>query len=179
MNTQRISAEQYLADKNNSTTIDLRTAAEVEFECIENCHALPVQELSQERLEQVLEVAKHTGGPIHLLCQSGRRAEMAVDKLKHCDNLELIIIEGGLNALKTAGAKITLGNRKVISLERQVRIAAGTLTVLGVVLGTFIHPGFYGMSAFVGAGLMFAGITDTCGMALMLARMPWNAASKA
>ena len=62
----------------------------------------------------------------------------------------------------------------VVSLERQVRIVAGFLTLGGVVLGALVHPGFYGLSAFVGAGLMFAGITDWCGMAMVLARMPWN-----
>jgi hypothetical protein len=62
----------------------------------------------------------------------------------------------------------------VISLERQVRIAAGLLVLAGVVLGTWVHPAFYGLSAFVGAGLTFAGITDWCGMGLLLARMPWN-----
>ena len=68
------------------------------------------------------------------------------------------------------------GERKAISLERQVRIAAGSLVVLGTALGAFVHPDFLGLSAFVGAGLVFAGVTDTCGMGMMLARMPWNRA---
>jgi len=62
----------------------------------------------------------------------------------------------------------------VISLERQVRITAGALVVTGVVLGWFVHPGFYGLSAFIGAGLVFAGITDICGLCLLLAKLPWN-----
>jgi Flp pilus assembly protein TadB len=62
----------------------------------------------------------------------------------------------------------------VISLERQVRITAGALVVTGVVLGWFVHPGFYGLSAFIGAGLVFAGITDICGVCLLLAKLPWN-----
>ena len=61
-----------------------------------------------------------------------------------------------------------------ISLERQVRISAGALVVAGVALGWFVHPSFYGLSAFVGAGLIFAGITDICGMCLLLAKLPWN-----
>jgi predicted branched-subunit amino acid permease len=64
--------------------------------------------------------------------------------------------------------------KKVVSLERQVRIAAGTLVLVGAVLGWLVHPGFMGLSAFVGAGLVFAGVTDTCGMGMLLARMPWN-----
>ena len=61
-----------------------------------------------------------------------------------------------------------------ISLERQVRISAGALVVAGVGLGWFVLPVFYGLSAFVGAGLIFAGITDICGMCLLLAKLPWN-----
>jgi len=63
---------------------------------------------------------------------------------------------------------------KAVSLERHVRIAAGSLVLFGVILGTWVHPGFYGLSAFVGAGLIFAGVTDWCGMAMVLAKMPWN-----
>ena len=67
--------------------------------------------------------------------------------------------------------------KKAISLERQVRIAAGSLVLLGAAL-SFVHPAFIGVSAFVGAGLVFAGITDTCGMGMILARMPWNRCSQ-
>jgi hypothetical protein len=62
----------------------------------------------------------------------------------------------------------------VISLERQVRITAGALVVIGVALGWFVHPGFYGLSAFIGAGLVFAGVTDICGLCVLLAKLPWN-----
>lgn len=178
MNTKRISANEYLSTTQPTTTIDLRTAAEYEQECIDGCIALPVQELNEARFKQVLDIAKHSEGPVHLLCQSGRRADMAIEKLRDVSTHELVIIDGGLNALKAAGAKTSVGTRKTISLERQVRIAAGALVLIGVGLGFTAHVGFFGLSAFVGAGLMFAGITDTCGMALMLAHMPWNKASK-
>ena len=61
-----------------------------------------------------------------------------------------------------------------MSLERQVRIAAGFLVLMGAVIGHFVHLGGYGLSAFIGAGLVFAGVTDTCGMGMLIARMPWN-----
>ena len=67
------------------------------------------------------------------------------------------------------------GAGRVISLERQVRIAAGSLVLTGVILAWFVNPCFIGLSAFVGAGLIFAGITDWCGMGLLLAKLPWNA----
>ena len=85
----------------------------------------------------------------------------------------MVNVEGGTLACVEAGLPVVRG-KKAISLERQVRIAAGSLVLLGVLLGWFVHPAFIGLSAFVGAGLVFAGITDTCGMGMMLARMPWN-----
>jgi|SaaInlV_100m_DNA_5_1039725.scaffolds.fasta_scaffold21840_2 rhodanese-related sulfurtransferase len=180
MTAKRISAAEYLeAHRSHApTTVDLRTAAEADSECLEGCLSLPVQELNKETFEQLLEAAEHSDGPVHLLCQSGKRAEMAVEKLQGLTDRELIIIEGGLNAAKLAGANISRGERKVISLERQVRIAAGSLAVLGVVLGSLVHPANYAISAVVGAGLVFAGVTDTCGMALTLAKMPWNSGRK-
>lgn len=86
-------------------------------------------------------------------------------------------VEGGTLAWEGAGLPVVRG-RRVISLERQVRIAAGALVVAGVLLGWLVHPAFLGLSAFVGAGLVFAGVTDTCGMGLLLARMPWNRIEK-
>ena len=73
----------------------------------------------------------------------------------------------------SAGLPVVRG-KSAMSLERQVRIAAGFLALLGALFGFFVHPNYFGLSAFVGAGLMFAGITDTCGMAMLIARMPWN-----
>ena len=76
-------------------------------------------------------------------------------------------------ACVVAGVPFVRG-KKAVSLERQVRIAAGTLVLAGAVLGWFVDSAFIGLSAFVGAGLLFAGVTDTCGMGMVLARMPWN-----
>jgi hypothetical protein len=64
--------------------------------------------------------------------------------------------------------------RKVVSLERQVRIAAGTIVLVGVILAAFVNPAFVWLSGFVGAGLVFSGVTNFCGMGLVLARAPWN-----
>jgi len=85
----------------------------------------------------------------------------------------LCVIEGGIGAFAAAGGT-TVKGRTVLSLERQVRIAAGILVLVGVLAGAFAHPGFLFVSGIVGAGLIFAGVTDWCGMGLLLARMPWN-----
>ncbi len=86
---------------------------------------------------------------------------------------DVINIEGGTSAWEQAGLPVVRG-KKAMSLERQVRIAAGSLILVGVILSFVVHPYLIGISAFVGAGLVFAGITDTCGMGMMLAKMPWN-----
>ena len=100
--------------------------------------------------------------------------EICAEKLEKEGFTDCQVVEGGTLGWAEAGLPVNRGTTKVISLERQVRIAAGLLVLTGVALGTWVHPGFYGISAFVGAGLTFAGITDWCGMAMLLAKMPWN-----
>jgi rhodanese-related sulfurtransferase len=107
-----------------------------------------------------------------LLCKSGGRATKAANRLVEA-GIDCIVVEGGTDAWVAAGLPV-VRERSVISLERQVRIAAGSLVLIGAVLALLVHPYFIGLSAFVGAGLVFAGVTNTCGMGLLLARMPWN-----
>ncbi|MDE0956784.1 MAG: rhodanese-like domain-containing protein [Pseudomonadales bacterium] len=155
--------------------IDLRTYAEVNTESLDGCAHFPVQKLKASELKIYLQQQNHEPTqPIYLLCASGQRAVRTANQLQDDLDFKLIIIEGGLNALKQLGTSVTEGDNTVISLERQVRIASGSLVVIGVLLGLLIHPWFYGLSAFVGSGLVFAGATNNCGMALVLAKMPWN-----
>jgi rhodanese-related sulfurtransferase len=84
------------------------------------------------------------------------------------------VIEGGTEAWASLGLPVEGTGRKTISIERQVRIGAGALVLTGVILGFLVNPGYFSLSAFVGAGLLFAGITDWCSMGLLLARAPWN-----
>jgi rhodanese-related sulfurtransferase len=107
--------------------------------------------------------------PCYLICHTGARAEKAAKKFP-----QAIVVEGGTQAWIEAGLPVDRSPSKVISLERQVRIAAGSLVLTGAALGWLVHPGFYGLSALVGGGLVFAGITDFCGMGLLLAKLPWN-----
>ena len=114
-----------------------------------------------------------SGEPIYLICKSGNRSSMAAQKFLDSGIENVVNVEGGTTAWVEAGLPVLRG-KKAVSLERQVRILAGFLALLGAVLGFFVHPYFVGLSAFIGAGLMFAGITDTCGMGMMLSKMPWN-----
>lgn len=108
-------------------------------------------------------------------CRSGARTSGNAGRLAAAaQDCQAYILEGGLNAWKKAGLPVTLDRRQPIELMRQVQIAAGMLILFGVLLGAFVAPGFYALSGFVGAGLLFAGVTGFCGMARLLAVMPWN-----
>ncbi|TVZ39901.1 rhodanese-related sulfurtransferase [Alteromonadaceae bacterium 2753L.S.0a.02] len=176
MTAQSISATEFLSNNNNEATIiDLRTPAEVSRENIDNCICLPLQTLTPESLHTKLHdrLNKKTLR-VFLLCQSGMRAHAAVRQLGVIKGIEWVVIEGGLNAIKTAGGTVNCGAHLVIPLERQVRIAAGVVILTGVLLGSFLNSAFFLLSGFVGVGLIFAGVTDRCGLAFLLTRMPWN-----
>jgi len=111
--------------------------------------------------------------PIYFICKSGSRAAKACEKMQAAGVGNALSIDGGTEAWERAGLPVVRG-KAAMSLERQVRIAAGSLVLIGLALGWFVHPYLYGLSAFVGAGLVFAGVTDWCGMGMLLARMPWN-----
>jgi rhodanese-related sulfurtransferase len=150
--------------------IDVRTPAE-----FREIHATIARNMPLDRLDAQALAAGRNGSadkPLYVICRSGKRADQACQQLE-TSGLKVVNVEGGTLAWEQAGLPVVRG-KKTISLERQVRIAAGSLVVLGVVLGWFVHPVFFLLSAFVGAGLVFAGVTDTCGMGMLLARMPWN-----
>jgi rhodanese-related sulfurtransferase len=148
--------------------IDVRTP--VEFREV---HATIARNIPLDQLDPAALAAAHRNGePLYVICRSGNRGRQACEKLAAA-GLNVVNVEGGTLAWEQAGLPVVRG-RKAISLERQVRIAAGFLVLLGSVLALVVHPYWAALSAFVGAGLMFAGITDTCGMAMILARMPWN-----
>lgn len=151
------------------TLIDVRTPAEHGEIHLEGSTLMPLDRLDPAAVKSAAEQAE----ACVLICRSGKRAEQAYQKLHSAGCENLVILDGGVNAWDEAGLPVNRGS-KAMSLERQVRIAAGFMVLSGVILGTWVHPGFYGISGFVGAGLMFAGITDWCGMAMILAKMPWN-----
>jgi rhodanese-related sulfurtransferase len=111
--------------------------------------------------------------PLYVICRSGGRGRQACERFQQAGFTNVINVEGGTLACAEAGLPMIRG-KAAMSLERQVRIAAGSLVLVGAALALFVHPAFIGLSAFIGAGLVFAGITDTCGMGMILARMPWN-----
>ncbi len=128
--------------------------------------------------------------PVYILCRSGNRAKTAADKFTAAGYQNIYIIEGGIIACEEYGLPVsssagteadTPANKTTapISLERQVRIAAGALVVLGALFGFILSPIFYLLSLFVGGGLIYSGLTDRCGMALLLTKAPWNKSTSA
>jgi rhodanese-related sulfurtransferase len=108
-------------------------------------------------------------------CRSGMRtAGNAARLAAAAEDCQAFILEGGIDAWKKAGLPVSIDRRQPIELMRQVQIAAGSLVFIGVLLGWFVTPVFYLLSGFVGAGLLFAGVSGFCGMAYVLAAMPWN-----
>ncbi|WP_193211090.1 rhodanese-like domain-containing protein [Luteolibacter marinus] len=152
--------------------IDVRTPAEHGEIHIEEATLMPLDRLDPAKVRD-----GSSDRTCVLVCRSGKRAEQARQKLAAAGCENLAVLDGGVTAWEQAGLPVERG-AAVMPLERQVRIAAGLLVLTGVTLGFAVHPGFFGLSAFVGAGLVFAGITDWCGMGLLLARMPWNQRSR-
>lgn len=154
--------------------IDVRTPAEFREVHIDFAENLPLDRLDPTALPGP--ACGTADQPLYVVCRSGNRAKQACEKLVAAGVSNVVNVEGGTLAYEAAGLPVVRG-QKTISLERQVRIAAGALVLTGAILGLFVHPYWIALSAFVGAGLMFAGITDTCGMGMLLARMPWNQVS--
>ena len=158
-----------LLREGGATLVDVREADEHARERIPGARNLPLS-----RLEEA-ELAVHQGKPVLFHCRSGARTAGNADRLAAKAGLcEAYVVEGGLDAWKRAGLPVAEDRRQPIELMRQVQIAAGSMVVLGVLLGAFVTPGFYLLSGFVGAGLVFAGVTGTCGLARVLRMMPWN-----
>lgn len=158
-----------LSMQSETRLIDVRTPREYEEAHVPEAENVPLDRLSKD--------ASLAGDSetVYVLCKSGGRASQACQVLAGAGGSQPVLVEGGTDAWLAAGLPVTRG-RKAMSLERQVRIAAGSLVLTGLAVGLLVHPIGFVLSGFVGAGLIFAGVTDTCGMGLLLARMPWNSA---
>jgi rhodanese-related sulfurtransferase len=165
-----------LAQKQNGDKIDLidvRTPAE-----FREVHAVGAKNLPLDSAQLKELIANRNGSaePLFVICKSGSRSTQACKKFLDAGASNVVSVEGGTSAWVDAGLPIVRG-KKTMSLERQVRIAAGMITFVGAVTAMVTgNVYFAGIPAFVGAGLTFAGVTDTCGMGMMLAKMPWNQA---
>ncbi len=152
---------------------DIREVDEFAREHIAGAESMPLSGSTGQA------VTLSSGQSAIFMCRSGNRTQINCDRLAAQVTDQAYVLEGGLEAWKAAGLPTLLDRGQPLELMRQVQIAAGGLILLGAILGTWIHPAFWGLSAFVGAGLMFAGLTGFCGMARLLAMAPWNRRSNA
>jgi rhodanese-related sulfurtransferase len=161
--------EELLRERADVRLLDVRTPGEYETVHITGAYNVPLDTLGEHAAEIRATVAE----PVVLVCQSGARARRAEEALKAAGMPNLHVLEGGVNGWVAAGKPVRRGAGR-ISLERQVRMAAGTLAATGGFLALLVHPLFALLPAFVGSGLVFAGVTDTCAMGMLLARLPYN-----
>jgi rhodanese-related sulfurtransferase len=146
--------------------IDVRSPSEFAAGHVPKAINIPLEEVESR-------VADLDEGPVALLCQSGNRAGMACDRLQG-RHPNLLIVEGGTSAWIGAGKPVVACTSSSWSLDRQVRLGAGILVLTGTILSLLVNPAWIGLAMFVGAGLTFAGLTNICGMAFVLAKLPWN-----
>ncbi|MCA9196476.1 MAG: rhodanese-like domain-containing protein [Planctomycetales bacterium] len=148
--------------------IDVRTPAE-----FQGMHAIIAKNVPLDQLDCAsIMNGRSQDEPLYIICLSGARGTKACDQFRACGFTNVVNVEGGTKAWESANLPLQRG-KQVISLERQVRIAAGFLTMCGAIVSYF-NPYFAIVPAAMGAGLMFAGITDSCAMGMFLAKMPWN-----
>jgi rhodanese-related sulfurtransferase len=160
-------AKQWL-DNGEATIIDVREPAEFATKHIKGATLLPLGKITADDLPE-------TNKKIIIYCQKGSRGNSACVKITDQDNSAVIYnLEGGIEAWQAAGNSVKEGKGKVLPLDRQVQITIGSLALAGSLSGYFYNPAFMFLPAFLGAGLLFAGLSGTCGLAIIMAKMPWN-----
>ena len=170
MNAQQLSNA--IAGGTPVRVLDVRTPGEFENRHIAGAYNVPLDQLA----EHAPELRAVSGGLVVLVCQSGQRASRAEALLRQAGMPGVHVLEGGMTAWVQA-ALPTRRTRARMSLERQVRIAAGALVALGSFAALTISPFWAAVPALIGSGLVFAGITDTCAMGMLLAKLPYNHAA--
>lgn len=174
---RRIDADeaQKHVEAGDAVIIDIRHPAEHAYEHIVGAQLMPETELHGDRLRDLA-----GGKPIIIYCRTSRRTAQTVDELMSEGYGEVVHLDGGLEAWKRSGHGIVSSpGAPRFSIIQQVQMTAGTMVLIGTLLGLFVSPYWHGLSLFVGAGLAFAGFTGLCGMATMMEKMPWNKLSAA
>jgi rhodanese-related sulfurtransferase len=161
-----------LAQTDRLQLVDVREHAEFAGGRIPGARLLPLGELQRRAAE--LDCSR----PVVCVCRSGKRSAQAAEKLASLGFDEVHQLDGGLMAWEQAGLPLAKDKRAPWALERQVRLAAGLLGLAGLSV-SLVWPPAIGLSWFVAVGLVFAAVTDWCGMGLLLARMPWNRPTRA
>lgn len=163
---------QKLQEQAGTVLLDVRSPGEYETAHIDGAINVPV-----DRLDTVIpELVAAPPGPMVLLCQSGPRAEQAARKLRGAGRDDLHLLQGGMGAWESAGAPVLRGDRQRWALERQVRLVAGSLVLIAVVLSIWVPP-LKWVAGAIGFGLVFAALSNTCMMGMLLSKLPYNRGS--
>lgn len=158
-------------DEGSAVLVDIREPLEHAREAIPGATSCPLSRLDRETLSTL---TGRDAQAVIFHCQGGRRTSDNADRLHACSLPQAYVLEGGLAGWKSAGYPTRIDRTRPIELQRQVQIAAGSLILLGLLLAWTVSPFFVGLTAFVGLGLVFAGLSGWCGMARLLAVLPWN-----
>ncbi len=154
--------------------LDVRTPGEHAAGHVPGAKLIPLDELDAAAF------CRERGGecaPVYVLCQSGGRARRAIERLERAGVQGCVLVEGGTQAWIDAGLPVNRGESRVIPLMRQVQITVGLLSAAGATLALTVNPRYALIPLVIGCGLLFAGLTGFCGLALLLAKMPWNKVS--
>jgi rhodanese-related sulfurtransferase len=168
LNTIDATTLKQLLERQAVTLVDVREPSEYAGDRIQGAILVPLSSFNPDK------IPASEGKTLVLYCQSGNRSTQAAQKLLAAGLGEVTHLQGGLNTWKQLGYPTIVNKNAPISIMRQVQIVAGSLVFLGTVLGAFVSPWFLLLSGFVGAGLIFAGISGTCAMAMLLAKLPYN-----
>ena len=175
--TKTIAPEELAKQQRSGKVVDLvdvRTPVEFREVHVDFARNIPLGQLDVAKLA---EERRQKNEPLYVICRTGTRAGQACEKLSSA-GIAAIVVEGGTLAWDVAGLPVVRG-KKAMSLERQVRILIGSMVLASSLMAYFVHPYWIGLAGFFGGSLIFSGITDFCGLALILARMPWNQVAEA
>lgn len=151
--------------------LDVRTPGEYAAAHVPDAQLIPLDDLDAAAY---CRERGSDGAPVYVLCQSGGRARRAIGKLQAAGVQGCVLVEGGTQAWIDAGLPVIRGESRVLPLMRQVQIVVGALSAVGALLALTVNPLFALIPLVIGSGLLFAGLTGICGLALLLAKMPWN-----
>lgn len=159
-------------DNNEAVLVDVREPAEHEAESIKGASLLPLSGINKAALPNCAEKK------LVIHCKKGGRGGSACEKLLAEDpSLEIYNLEGGISAWTEAGYQINSSGKFFLPLDRQVQLTIGSCLLIASILGYLFSPIFFIVTGFFGAGLSFAGLTGFCGLAMVMAKMPWNKGS--
>jgi rhodanese-related sulfurtransferase len=164
-----------LAEGCSLEMFDVRTPAEYAAEHVPGARLIPLDELDAAAF---LRQRGPGGQPIYVLCQSGSRARRAIEMFERAGFHGCVLVEGGTQAWIDAGLPVNRGKSKVLPLMRQVQLTVGFVSAVGAALALAVNPWFAVVPLLAGCGLLFAGLSGFCGLALLLAKMPWNRISR-